>query len=73
MTELGRVDDPRCGDALGVLAAKRLPKGGFPVDVRTANTVHTVASRGTFADWGPAGPTRASPYVSIDATWVLTN
>jgi len=72
MTELGRVDDPRCGDALDVLATKHLVHGGFPVEARTANTVDTVASRGTFADWGPTGRTRANPYVSIDATWVLT-
>jgi hypothetical protein len=71
MTEIGRIGDPRCADAVAILAAKRLPSGGFPAEVRTATTVDTVASRGTFADWGPAGRTRPNPYVSIDATWVL--
>ena len=71
MTELGRVRDPRCRDALRLLAAKRLPAGGFPVELRTARTVDVVASGGTFADWGPAGRTRANPYVTIDAAWVL--
>jgi hypothetical protein len=71
MTELGRVRDPRCADALHHLAGKRLPLGGFPVEVRTARTVRAVASDGTFADWGPSGRTRANPFVTTDATWVL--
>jgi hypothetical protein len=71
MAELGRVDDPRCADALRVLAGKHLESGGFPVEARTATTVRTVRSRGTFADWGPSGRTRANPYVSIDAAFVL--
>lgn len=71
MAEIGRVHDPRCSDALHLLEAKRLPTGGFPVELRTARTVDSVASDGTFADWGPAGRTRPNPYVSIDATWVL--
>lgn len=72
MAEIDRVDDPRCADALRVLAGKHLKTGGFPVEERTAKTVNTVASGGTFADWGPAGRTHANPYVSIDAIWVLT-
>ena len=71
MTELERVRDPRCGDALHHLAGKRLSGGGFPVEVRTARTVGTVASDGTFADWGPSGRRRSNPYVTVDATWVL--
>lgn len=72
MAEIDRADDPRCADALRVLAGKHLKKGGFPVEERTAKTVSTVTSGGTFADWGPAGRTHANPYVSIDASWVLT-
>jgi hypothetical protein len=30
-----------------------------------------VASRGTFADWGPAGATRSNPFVTIAALGVL--
>lgn len=71
MTELGRVRDPRCRDALHHLAAKRLPDGGFPAESRTARTVDRVTSDGTFADWGPSGTTRANPYVTVDAFWVL--
>ena len=65
MTELERVRDPRCADALRHLAGKQLPGGGFPVEARTARTVGVVASDGTFADWGPSGRSRANPYVTI--------
>jgi hypothetical protein len=71
MAEIDRVDNPGCADALGILAAKRLKTGGHPAEVRTAKTVDTVTSGGTFADWGPTGRAQANPYVSIDATWVL--
>lgn len=71
MTELERVEDPNCVDALDVLAGKRLHSGGFPAEERTARTVDRVASGGTFAEWGPFGRARANPYVTIDATWVL--
>jgi hypothetical protein len=70
MAEIGRIGDPRCADALRHLARKQLPDGGFPAEVRTARTVDVVVSGGTFADWGPCGPTRANPYVTIDALWV---
>lgn len=72
MAELGRIKDPRCADALGVLAGKHLKSGGFPVEARTANTVDKVASRGTFADWGPSGRNQPNPFVSIDAAWVFS-
>lgn len=71
MAELDRITDPRCADALRILDGKRLKAGGFPVEVRTAKAVDSVTSRGTFADWGPSGRTRANPYVSIDAQWTL--
>ena len=71
MTELGRIADPRCVDATRVLAGKRLPSGGFPAEARTARTVSSVVTRGTFAEWGPSGRSRPNPFVSIDAAWVL--
>ena len=71
MAEIDLVEDPRCADALAVLAAKHLETGGFPAEERTARTTDVVASGCTFADWGPCGRTQANPYVSIDASWVL--
>jgi hypothetical protein len=71
MAELGRLDDPRCVDALTLLESKQLPDGGFPVEHRVGDTRSVVASRGTFADWGPAGTSRSNPLVSIAALAVL--
>jgi hypothetical protein len=71
MTEVERVRDPRCADALDHLAGKRLPGGGFPAEVRTARTVDQATSDGTFAHWGPSGRRRPNPYVTVDALWVL--
>jgi hypothetical protein len=71
MAELDRLDDPRCSDALDLLAAKRLPDGGFPLEERVGATRTVVASRGTFADWGPAGTTRSNPLVTVAALAVL--
>ena len=71
MTEIGKVGDPRCSDALDLLESKRLADGGFPVELRTARTSDQVISRGTFADWGPAGHRRSNPLVSLEAFRVL--
>jgi len=71
MAELGRLGDPRCADALALLESKRLPDGGFPLEERVGVTRNVVASRGTFADWGPAGATRSNPLVTIAALGVL--
>ena len=71
MAELGRINDPRCVDALDVLAGKQLLSGGFPAEEGTARTVDHVASGGTFAEWGPTRRARPNPYTTIDATWVL--
>jgi hypothetical protein len=71
MTELGRIRDPRCADAVALLESKRLPDGGFPLEYRNATPCDSVRSRGTFADWGPGGRTRSNPLVSLFADEVL--
>ena len=71
MAEIDRIQDARCAPALEVLAGKRLSPGGFPAEVRTARTVDTVTSGGTFAHWGPTGRMHPNPFVSVDAAWVL--
>jgi hypothetical protein len=71
MGEMGRLGDPRCADALALLESKRLPDGGFPLEERIGTTRPIVASRGTFADWGPAGTTRSNPLVTVAALGVL--
>ena len=71
MAELDRLDDPLCGDALALLESKRLSDGGFPLEERVGVTRRVVASRGTYADWGPAGATRSNPFVTAAALGVL--
>ena len=71
MAETGHLGDPRCADALAMLGAKRLPDGGFPREDRTATKRSRVASRGTWADWGPAGARTSNPFVSAAALGVL--
>ena len=67
MAELGRIGDPRCADALALLESKRLADGGFPLEDRNARAADRIASRCSFADWGPAGTRRSNPLVSLMA------
>ena len=53
MSELGRIGDPRCVDALALLESKRLADGGFPLEEPNAATADAVASRHSYAAWGP--------------------
>jgi hypothetical protein len=71
MVELGRIGDPRCADALAMLESKRLPDGGFPLEERNAITADRIVSRGSFANWSPAGTRRSNPLVSLAALGVL--
>jgi len=71
MTEIGKVRDLGCSDALKLLESKRLADRGFPVELRTAVRSARLISRGTFADWGPAGHRHSNPLVSAEAEFVL--
>jgi hypothetical protein len=71
MAETGHLGDPRCASALAMLVTKRLPDGGFPREDRTATRRSQVASRGTWAEWGPAGVRTSNPFVSAAALGVL--
>ncbi|MBA3019691.1 hypothetical protein [Propionicimonas sp.] len=65
MADLGRLDDPRCADALALLEAKRLPDGGFSLEAPTTTTAAKVTSRGSYADWGPSGLRTSNPLVTL--------
>ncbi len=71
MAEAGFIGDPRCAEALEILRAKRLPGGGWPLELREWRVTDGVSTRGTFVDWGPGGRTRANPWVTRDALFVL--
>lgn len=67
MREIGRINDLRCRDALGVLAAKELPSSGFPLETSTSTRATRFVSRASFADWGAQDRRRANPYVTVEA------
>jgi hypothetical protein len=71
MTEMGRIRDPRCREALTLLEAKQLPDGGFPLEKPNARTSASIITRGTHADWGPSGKRRMNPLVTVIALWIL--
>ena len=71
MTEIGRIGDERCGEALGILRSKQLPDGGFPLEKPNARTSASIITRGTHADWGPSGKRRMNPLVTVTALWIL--
>ena len=71
MAELGRLGDPRCADALALLESKRLPDGAFVLEEANAPRADRVASRHSYADWGPAGLKQGNPLVTLAAIGVL--
>ena len=71
LTEAGYLADGRCREALDLLESKRLPDAGFPAERRTYRTVHEIATRGEFVDWGPHGKTQSNEFVTADALYVL--
>jgi hypothetical protein len=71
MAEIGRINDPRCAEALDVLEGKRLPDGGFPAE-RTYYTTQRSTSKGnSLVDWGGKHADRMNPWVTADALSVL--
>lgn len=71
MADLGRLSDPRCADALALLESKRLPDGAFPLEAPNAVTSEHLVSRGSYADWGPAGRRQGNPLVTLAVLEVL--
>ena len=71
MAELGRLDDPRCADALEELESKRLPDGGWPAESRYYKASQTIALGNDWVDWGGTSTRRMNPWVTADALSVL--
>jgi hypothetical protein len=71
MTDVGRIDNPRCARALDLLLTKRTADGGYPMETRRARTADEICSNCTFAHWGPGGKTQTNPWVTIRALRVL--
>ena len=71
MAEAGFLHDPRCRDALALLAAKRLPDGGWPAERKYYKTSTEVALGNDHVDWGGTSVRRMNPWVTADALFVL--
>ena len=73
LAEAGRLDDPRCADALDFLESKRLPDGGWAADGRYWSPPG--GGKGTppeRVDWGPVRAGVRNEWVTAHALAVLT-
>jgi len=72
MVEAGFVDDPRCQEALDILALKRLEDGGWRAEGKHYRVVDGPAPGGALVDWGPVSRKKVmNPFVTLDALYVL--
>jgi hypothetical protein len=71
LAEAGLIRDRRCAAALELLAAKRLPDGGFPAEARYYKTSRTIARGNDIVDWGGTSKRASNPWVTADALSVL--
>ena len=71
MAELGKLDDPRCAEALDLLVSKRLPDGGWPAEARYYRVSPDVAQGNDSVDWGGTSIHKMNPWVTVDALAVL--
>ncbi|MFX1514168.1 MAG: hypothetical protein ACFFCQ_16445 [Promethearchaeota archaeon] len=69
LTEVGKIKDPRCNDALDLLESKKLPDGGFPADGKYYRT----SGKYNFSpvNWGGTSKRELNVWVTIDALYVL--
>jgi hypothetical protein len=71
MAEAGYVGDPRCAEALDLLASKRLADGGFPAEAKYYRVGPPgVYSRST-VDWGGTSRRQMNEFVTAEALFVL--
>jgi len=71
MAEAGYIGDPRCAEALDLLESKRLPDGGFPAEKKYYQPDRPGKSGNSVVDWGGTSKSKANPWVTADAMYVL--
>jgi hypothetical protein len=73
MGEIGRIDDPRCRDALDLLESNRLPDGGFPAAIKYYRVTRqkTEGSGISFVDWDGMKKNKMNEWVTVTALSVL--
>ncbi|NKB70216.1 MAG: hypothetical protein GKR89_24355 [Candidatus Latescibacteria bacterium] len=70
MAEAGYIGDPRCAEALDLLAAKQLPEGGFAAEKKYYR-VDKDTDNASLVDWGGTGKKKMNPFITADACHVL--
>jgi hypothetical protein len=71
MGEIGMLGDPRCKDALDLLASKQLPDSGFAAEMKYYQVTDREVSGVSPVKWGPVGPGKSNDHVSVRALGVL--
>jgi len=73
MDMVGRLSDPRCGDALDWLASLRLPDGGLAVEQKyyKVSADKKEGSGVSFVDWGSTGKGKMNEFATVHALSIL--
>jgi hypothetical protein len=71
MSDIDKINDPRCKEAIDLLISKQLSNGGFPLERKNAVTSNEFVTRGTYADWGISRKTKMNEYITVDSLYVL--
>ena len=75
MAEAGFIDDPRCKAGLDWLEAKRLPRGGFPLEKKYYRTAPKAKTGRSLVAWDTTRRRRSgkepNEFVTADALYVL--
>jgi hypothetical protein len=72
MREGGRLDDPRCRDALDLLEAKQLENDGWRAEASFYRHSNIRGAGGrSLTGWGPTGKKTRNDFVTVDALAVL--
>jgi hypothetical protein len=72
MTQVGKIRDRRCANALDLLEEKRLPDGGWPAEKRYyKGRARTLEANADYVDWGGVSSKRMNEWVTADALSIL--
>ena len=70
MVELGRIDDPRCTEALDLLERKQRRDGGWSADARFSTPSKALKNNADYVDWG-SGRGAMNEWITVQALGVL--
>ncbi|MBI4220414.1 MAG: hypothetical protein HY682_09745, partial [Chloroflexi bacterium] len=71
LAETGFISDPRCADALDLLAGKRLADGGWPAEAKYYRVSDEVRPGTDSVDWGGTSARIMNEWVTADALFVF--